>query len=623
MKIAAARSTATPAALRRLGIAGSGALALAFALAAPSKAPAAVTETFAYTGGEQIFIVPAGITSVEILAVGGKGAQGGDTSFGGGNPGDPGFGARVTGTLAVAPGDVLYLEVGGNGTVGGLTPGSGGFNGGGSGGGTTDGGNGGGGGGGGASDVRTCSRFDLSCPGGLGTLETRLLVAGGGGGGGAGFGEGDGAAGGNAGQPGGDKNGVRGTAFGGGAGTASAGGDGGASNGQPTTTPGASGSLGAGGSGGDGQYAAAGGAGAGLYGGGGGGGGRYYGAGGGGGGDLVPAGGSSVLDASGVPQISVTYGPLAPVLSATDPASPGRTRIPKVIGSAEPGATINLYQQADCSRAIAGTGTAAELEGAGVAIAKPVARNATTPIAARAVDADGNVSACSNALDYTHDSVGPAAPVLDSTDPASPSQQRSPTVFGSAEDGTTVKLYNRADCARGEIGAGSAAELAAGIAVSKPLARNATTPIAARAFDSAGNASACSAALDYTHDSIKPAAPTLSATDPDSPSPEANPRVLGSAEAGATIRLYLRTTCAGGLIGTGTTADLEGAGVAVSSDLRANRTVSIAARAIDAAGNVSECSNALTYTREADCAAPGRTSPAPGRGERAVVPPCG
>ncbi len=123
-----------------------------------------VTTTFNFTGGMQTFTVPAGVTSIDITALGaqgGSGAAGGASVAGGAG----GLGASATGTLAVVPGQVLNIFVGGQGA----TP-AGGFNGGG------NGGNQNSGGGGGASDVRA---------GGSG-IANRVITAGGGGGGGRG-----------------------------------------------------------------------------------------------------------------------------------------------------------------------------------------------------------------------------------------------------------------------------------------------------------------------------------------------------------------------------------------------------------------------------------------------------
>ncbi|MBK7692632.1 MAG: T9SS type A sorting domain-containing protein [Bacteroidetes bacterium] len=114
------------------------------------------SQTFNYTGAPQTFIVPPGVTSVTINAFGAQGF---------GQPGAvapisvPGNGGRAQGLMAVTPGQVLTVYVGGQGAA----P-SNGWNGGGLGKGGVN--------GGGASDVRT---------GGV-ALGDRVIVAGGGGG---------------------------------------------------------------------------------------------------------------------------------------------------------------------------------------------------------------------------------------------------------------------------------------------------------------------------------------------------------------------------------------------------------------------------------------------------------
>jgi hypothetical protein len=117
--------------------------------------------TFAYTGSEQLFIVPVTATYVVEL----WGAQGGD--YIGNDVG--GLGGYATGEINLNAGDVIYVYAGGagymsqNGDAG--TPG--GFNGGGRGGASNSGASGGG-----ASDIRLNAN----------TLSNRVAVAGGGGG---------------------------------------------------------------------------------------------------------------------------------------------------------------------------------------------------------------------------------------------------------------------------------------------------------------------------------------------------------------------------------------------------------------------------------------------------------
>lgn len=137
------------------------------------------TETFSFTGAQQNFTVPAGVTSITVEAWGAEGGDGNDEG-GAGVPGAGANGGKVTATITVTPGETLAIFVGGQGaaatTVGqDSTGGTGGFNGGAAGGGDGDpptSASGAGGGGGGASDVRR---------GGT-ALTDRVVVAGGGGG---------------------------------------------------------------------------------------------------------------------------------------------------------------------------------------------------------------------------------------------------------------------------------------------------------------------------------------------------------------------------------------------------------------------------------------------------------
>ena len=123
------------------------------------------TQTFNYTGGNQTWTVPAGVFAVSFDV---RGAQGGTNSWN-----DGGKGGKVTGTLAVTPGQTLNVYVGGQPGSGGCCTGvwgPGGWNGGGQGYAYFSGQEARGGGG--ASDIRI---------GGT-TLNNRVVVAGGGGG---------------------------------------------------------------------------------------------------------------------------------------------------------------------------------------------------------------------------------------------------------------------------------------------------------------------------------------------------------------------------------------------------------------------------------------------------------
>ena len=123
---------------------------------------------FSFTGDpDQTFKVPAGIDSVNVVAVGAPGGASGPRIP---SPVPGGAGAIATGTAKVTGGQTLYVEIGGPGGAGFDTSAAG-FNGGGTGAPRNSDGPGVGGGGG-ASDVRTA-------PSGAGLIpDPRLLVAG-------------------------------------------------------------------------------------------------------------------------------------------------------------------------------------------------------------------------------------------------------------------------------------------------------------------------------------------------------------------------------------------------------------------------------------------------------------
>jgi gliding motility-associated-like protein len=278
--------------------------ALALFLSFQGFISAQTTVTFNYTGAMQTWVVPPCVYTVTIDVRGAKGA--GNNS---GSPGNGGLGARVQGSLAVTPGQVLNIYVGGTGGF----P-AGGWNGGGNGA-NAGGGCGviGSGGGGGASDIRI---------GGT-ALANRVAVAGGGGGKGGGDPYSSihgGAAGNPNGNPGTSYFGVAGQGGNAGSGGAAGGPWGGGASGQ-------AGSLGQGGNGAADpcyNYGPGGGGGGGRYGGGGGGSDCYPGCplgggAGGGGSSLIPAGGSCTgAYNNGAGLVTITYSGSAPPLVANN-----------------------------------------------------------------------------------------------------------------------------------------------------------------------------------------------------------------------------------------------------------------------------------------------------------------
>ena len=118
----------------------------------------------------------------------------------------------------------------------------------------------------------------------------------------------------------------------------------------------------------------------------------------------------------------------------------------------------------------------------------------------RATDAAANQATATRSFNI--DTTAPSAPELTATVPASPANGNSPQVLGTAPADTTVKLYTGTDCTGPPAATTSAAQLAAGIAVSVP--DDSTTVFRATGTTAVGNTSGCSEPLAYVEDSGPP-----------------------------------------------------------------------------------------------------------------------
>ena len=327
-----ARSSGRARNLRALGASAVGTAALALLAGPVGAAGAATTQSFT-TAGEYSFVVPAGVSSVSVSAVGGAG--------GSCNGSAGGEGASAAGTFSVEPGERLLVGVAG---TGGTCPdlGQGLAAGGVGGGGTGGGGAFTGAAGGGASEVGP-GLLPSYLVGG----DQVLIVAAGGGG------AGNSSAGGNAGAAGqsglATTGGAPGTASGGGAGGADLDGTG---NGLAGTfgIGGAAGSFGQGGGGGGGGY----------YGGGGGAGSNAGGtSGGGGGSSFLAADATSTTAATPVtasPSVTITYqSPSEPAATlSTQSLTFARTQ---PVGSIGPQLTLKVSNSGSAPLVISGVQT--------------------------------------------------------------------------------------------------------------------------------------------------------------------------------------------------------------------------------------------------------------------------
>jgi hypothetical protein len=305
--------------------------------------------------------------------------------------------------------------------------------------------------------------------------------------------------------------------------------------------------------------------------------------------------------------------PAPPVLTNVSPGSPNKAQEVTVSGTAEPAAQVRLYRDSTCNIFLSSTPAVASVTGA-FSQTVSVPQNTTTQIFGRATDAAGNSSSCSAPVSYTHDGTPPVTPTLGPANPPSPSNATTFTLEIAAEAGSYLQLYGAAGCAGAPVLQGTVPAGGAGLATLS-ISPNTTRSFSARSTDQAGNVSNCSNTFNYTNDSVAPAAPVLTGTTPTSPGNVTSPQIHGTTEGYAQVQIFRGTSCSG----TSTSTTANGAGVfsASLSVGTSNTTASYTARATDAAGNVSPCSNVITYTHDGIAPAPpqpaGTLPPSPSR----------
>ena len=385
------------------------------------------TVTFNFTGGQQQWIVPAGVFSVNFTVAGAKGG-----GFNGGN------GAIITKTCySVTPGQTLYIYVGGMGIQGGT---SGGWNGGGTGHNSSGSSTYRSWGGGGGTDIRA---------GGTALLN-RFIVAGGGGG----------RSGGSSPVCGGAancNNGAQGCSTygtGGGGGTQGSGGNGGTP--WAGTPPGGqAGFLGQGGQGGYWQTASGGGGGGGYYGGGGGGNdgcctGANGGGGGGGGSSLVPVGGTCAPGGnSNNGYVTITVSNIAgSTATNTGPYCPGQTiQLNSSGGGTYSWTGPNNFSSSlqnpsipNLSLSNVGTYTVTVNNGGCTAtVSTTVSINVSQPIA-------GNLTICQGSTTQLSNPVPPAGSPWTSSNPIVATVSPSGLVTGISSGTTTITYFASNGC---------------------------------------------------------------------------------------------------------------------------------------------------------------------------------
>lgn len=150
------------------------------------------------------------------------------------------------------------------------------------------------------------------------------------------------------------------------------------------------------------------------------------------------------------------------------------------------------------------SGTGTVTFGTATAASTTISSNTDGDFVIRLTAADALGNSAYSEFTLSWDTSAPTAtPSFTSATPASPSTSTSPALIGTlSSDAASIKFYNGSGCST-EIGSGTKAAFE-GSGITATVSANAATAIYAKAFDSAGNGTACTSMVSYTNDSTAP-----------------------------------------------------------------------------------------------------------------------
>ena len=290
--------------------------------------------------------------------------------------------------------------------------------------------------------------------------------------------------------------------------------------------------------------------------------------------------------------------PPPPTGLSVDPPSPGSNLTPKIIGTATAGTQVKIYTNASCTGSPAAQGSAATFNVAGIPVT--VGSGSTTTFYATATNAIANVtSSCStDSVTYTHEAAPPpppAAPTSLGVTPSSPGTSLTPSITGTAEGGSTVKIYTNASCSGSPTAQGTSIAFG-GSGIQVTVGFESTTSFYATATNSAGTSSCSTSFVTYTHQPPPPAAPAGLGVTPASPGPTLTPSITGTAEAGGTVKIYANGTCTGSPAAQGSASTFGATGIPVT--VAPSSTTTFHATAANSGGTSSCSVSSVTYTHQ-------------------------
>ena len=306
-----------------------------------------------------------------------------------------------------------------------------------------------------------------------------------------------------------------------------------------------------------------------------------------------------------------TSAPAAPVITGvgedTGVKGDGKTADNTITldGKGEPGSTITIY---DNGKPI---GTAQVDANGNWSFTTPPLPDGPHSFSAAQTDPNGNTGPASEPINLVVDTTPPSAPgVISVSQDTGVNGDRvttdnTLTVTGTAEPGSTVKIYDLVNGKLVLVGEGIADANGRYTITTVPLA-DGQHPLTISATDASGNESGLTQLGTWTIDTTAPAAPVITGygqdtgTSPDGFTEDTDLFLVGTAEPNSVVEVFDGDR----LLGVATT-DALGKWRLDSTGLLDRSTHSFTARATDTAGNVGPRSNALDVTITVPLAASG------------------
>ncbi len=270
--------------------------------------------------------------------------------------------------------------------------------------------------------------------------------------------------------------------------------------------------------------------------------------------------------------------PSPPVFSSPGDGTITNQNVLTLTGIAEVDSTVTLF---DNGKAIGATPTDS---GSFSYMTSPLA-DGVHSFTAMATDAAGNVSDPSGAITITVDTGKPAPPVISSPADGTITNQNTLTITGTSEAGSTVTLLDN-----GVILDTIATDVGGSFSYTPSLLADGVHIFTSTATNGAGNVSGASEATTVTVDTNSPEPPVLTSPTDGAITNQNILVITGTAEAGSTVTLFDNG------VELGDTVADAGRIFSYTTIALVDGTHIFTATATDAAGNVSDASDAITVT---------------------------